>query len=306
MRRKIAVIGAGNVGSTLALYLAQKELGDIVLVDIVEGVPQGKALDIRQAAPVFGFDVNVTGHNDYSAIQGSDLVVVTAGLARKPGMSRLDLLLKNAEIVKGITASIVQYAPNAIVILVSNPVDVMTYHCLKLSGFSPKKVLGQAGVLDSARYAAFIADYLNVSVKDISPMVLGGHGDEMVPLPKQTTVSGISVDKLIPADKLSAINERTRKGGAEIVELLKTGSAYYAPAAATCAMVESILLDQNRILHCSVLLNGEYGIKDVCVGVPAKLGNNGLEEIIKLDLSAEELSALQKSAGIYKESIVQL
>jgi len=306
MRKKITVIGAGNVGATCALYLAQMELGDIVLVDIAEGIPQGKALDIQEAAPVFGYDVTITGSNDYSQVKDSDIVVITAGLARKPGMDRLDLLKKNASIIKGITENVVKVAPKAILILVSNPVDVLTYHALKVSGFPSQQVIGQAGVLDSSRFAAFIAEELNVSVKDITPMVLGGHGDSMVPLPKYTTVSGIPVDQLIPKSRLDALIDRARKGGAEIVGLLKTGSAYYAPAAATCAMVEAIVKDTKRVLPCCTLLQGEYGINDVCVGVPVKLGSKGLEEIMPLELSAEETKALQQSASIYKESIRQL
>jgi len=306
MRKKISVIGAGNVGATCALYLAQKELGDVVLLDVVEGVPQGKALDILQSAPVFGFDVKVTGTNDYADIKDSDVVVITAGLARKPGMDRLDLLQKNASIIKGVMDNLVSVCPNAIVIIVSNPVDVMTYYALKVSGFSPQKVLGQAGVLDSSRFATFIAEELGVSVKDITPLVLGGHGGSMVPLPEYTTVSGIPVSKLIDKDKLDKLIEHAREGGAEIVGLLKTGSAYYAPAASTCAMVEAILKDTKRVLPCSVLLDGAYGIKDVCVGVPVKLGSNGVEKILELPLSSDELDALKKSAEVYRESIADL
>lgn len=306
MRKKISVIGAGNVGATCALYLAQKELGDVVLLDVVEGVPQGKALDILQSAPVFGFDVKVTGTNDYADIKDSDVVVITAGLARKPGMDRLDLLQKNASIIKEVMDNLVRVCPNAIVILVSNPVDVMTYYALKVSQFPPQRIIGQAGVLDSSRFATFIAEELGVSVKDITPLVLGGHGGSMVPLPEYTTVSGIPVSKLIPKDRLDKLIERAREGGAEIVGLLKTGSAYYAPAASTCAMVEAILKDTKRVLPCSVLLDGAYGIKDVCVGVPVKLGSNGVEKILELPLSSDELDALKKSAEVYRESIADL
>ncbi|MFH1428339.1 MAG: malate dehydrogenase [Candidatus Margulisiibacteriota bacterium] len=306
MQNKITVIGAGNVGATLAQYIAMRELGDVVLFDIVEGLPQGKALDIAQAAPVFGFDSKVIGTNDYSDIAGSSIVAVTAGLARKPGMDRLDLLRKNADIISGVVDNIVKYAPQAMIIVVSNPVDIMTQLALEKSGFGPKRVFGQAGVLDSARFAAFIAEELNVSVKDITPMVLGGHGDSMVPITACTTVSGISVDKLIPAKRLEEIIDRTCKGGAEIVGLLKTGSAYYAPAASTCAMIEAVVKDTKRILPCSVYLNGHYGISDVCVGVPVKLGAAGVEEIIELELSTEEKTALQKSAAVYQENYAEV
>ena len=306
MRKKIAVIGAGNVGATCALYLAQKELGDIVLLDVMEGIPQGKALDILQSAPVFGFDVNVTGTNDYNDIKDSDVVVITAGLARKPGMDRLDLLQKNAAIIKEVMDNLGRVCPNAIVIVVSNPVDVMTYYALKVSKFSAKRLIGQAGVLDSSRFASFIAEELGVSIKDITPLVLGGHGDTMVPLTDYTTVSGIPVSKLIKKEKLDKLVARARDGGAEIVNLLKTGSAYYAPAASTCAMVEAVIKDTKRVLPSAVLLNGEYGIKDVCVGVPVKLGAGGVEQILELSLSADELGSLQRSAGVYQASIADL
>jgi malate dehydrogenase len=267
---------------------------------------KGKALDITQAAPVFGFHAKVTGTSDYAQIQGSDVVVVTAGLARKPGMSRLDLLLKNAEIIKGISRNIVDHAPESIVIVVTNPVDVMTYHLWNVSGLPSHRVIGQAGILDSSRYSAFLAESLQCSVKDITPLVLGGHGDEMVPLPGYTTVCGVPVNKLLPEDHLATLGTRTQKGGAEIVELLQTGSAYYAPAASTYAMVEAVIHDSGRVLPCSVLLTGEYGLKDVCVGVPVKLGAKGIREILEIPLSPADQAALTASAAVYRNSIDQL
>lgn len=290
----------------MALLLAAEKLGDLVLVDVAEGLPQGKALDLQQSLAVLGGDLKITGSNDLSAIDRSSIVVVTAGLARKPGMSREDLLTKNTEIIGGVTEAIVRYAPLSIVIVVSNPVDVMTYHALKLSGFPKQRVIGQAGVLDSARFASFIAEELNVSVSDITPMVLGGHGDSMVPLPRYTTVSGVPVDQLMSKERLAALIERTRNGGAEIVNLLKTGSAYVAPAAATAAMVEAIVRDTHRVLPCSVLLEGEYGISDVCVGVPVKLTAAGAESILELELTSEERAALKQSAAIYRRTIKEI
>jgi len=305
-RKKITVVGAGNVGATTALYLAQKELGDIYLVDVVEGVPQGKALDIMQTRPIQNFDVNVVGSNDYAITKDSDIYVVTAGLARKPGMDRLDLLKKNAEIITGITEQIKKYSPNAIIIMVSNPIDVMVYLAYKVSGFPAHRVIGQAGVLDSARFAYFIAEKLNVSVRDISPMVLGGHGGTMVPIARYTTVNGVPLTDLLSASEIEPLIQRTRDGGAEIVNLLKTGSAYYAPAAATTAMVEAIVRDQKRIMPCSVLLSGQYGIKDVFVGAPVLLGAKGIEEIKELKLTSEELTALKSSSQVYVKSIAEL
>ncbi len=305
-RKKITVVGAGNVGATTALYLAQKELGDIYLVDVVEGVPQGKALDIMQTRPIQNFDVNVIGSNDYAITKDSDIYVVTAGLARKPGMDRLDLLKKNAEIITGITEQIKKYSPNAIIIMVSNPIDVMVYLAYKVSGFPAHRVIGQAGVLDSARFAYFIAEKLNVSVRDISPMVLGGHGGTMVPVARYTTVNGVPLTDLLSAAEIEPLIQRTRDGGAEIVNLLKTGSAYYAPAAATTAMVEAIVRDQKRIMPCSVLLSGQYGIKDVFVGAPVLLGAKGIEEIKELKLTSEELTALKSSSQVYVKSIAEL
>lgn len=304
--KKVSIIGTGNVGATTALLVAERELADVALVDIVEGVPQGKGLDMSEAAPVVGFDAKVKGTNDYSEIEGSDVVVVTAGFPRKPGMSRLDLLQKNAAVVGDVSRNIATYAPDAIVIMVTNPVDVMTYHAWKVTGFPCNRVMGQAGVLDSARFAAFIAMELGVSVEDIFATVLGGHGDEMVPLPGYTTVSGISITELLPSETIDRLIERTRKGGSEIVGLLKTGSAFYAPAAAVTQMVEAILKDKKRILPCSAHLDGEYGIDDVYIGVPVKLGANGVEEIIELNLTDTDLAALQASAKIYKEGIASL
>ncbi len=307
MNKKVSIIGAGNVGATTALLVAQKELTDeIVLMDVIEGLAEGKALDISQSAPVEGFNANVVGTSDYSKISDSDLVIVTAGLTRKPGMSRLDLLNKNAEIIKEIILNIVKYAPNSIIIMVTNPVDVMTYHAWKVSGFGSQKVLGQAGILDTARFCYFIAQNLKISTKNISAIILGGHGDSMVPLPRYTTVSGIPITELMDEDIINRLIECTQKGGGEIVELLKTGSAFYAPAASTVQMAESILKDQKQILPCSVYLEGQYGISDIYIGVPARLGLNGVEDIIKLKLTNAELTALQNSAKIYKQKIQEI
>ncbi len=306
MRPKVSIIGGGFVGATAAFQVAQKELADVVLVDIVEGMPQGKALDMMEASPIEGYDCTITGTNSYEDIAGSHIIIVTAGLPRKPGMTRLDLLKKNAAIVEDVTANIAKFAPDSMILTVTNPLDVMTYHTLKISGFPANRVFGQAGVLDSSRFSCFIALELKVSVKDISAMVLGGHGDSMVPLPRYTTVSGVPVTKLLSKDKIDALVERTRKAGTEIVSLLKTGSAYYAPAASAVAMAEAVLRDSKRVLPASVYLRGEYGLEDVCVGVPVKLGSNGVEEIVELDLLDEELEALHRSAAIYKESIKQL
>ncbi|SVC41336.1 uncharacterized protein METZ01_LOCUS294190 [marine metagenome] len=303
---KIGVVGAGNVGATAALYAAQLELGDVILVDIVDGVPQGKALDMLEAGPVLGYDSTIVGSNDFAALEGSDIVVVTAGLARKPGMDRLDLLKKNAEIITSVTDNVVKYAPDSQILMVSNPLDVMTYIALKTSGFGRKRVYGQAGVLDCARYRSFIAMELGVSMEDTSAMILGGHGDTMVPIPRYTTISGIPITELISQDRIDAIVQRTRDGGAEIVNYLKTGSAYYAPAAAVIQMVESMLKGKNRIVPASVMLEGEYGLDNVCVGVPVKLGSNGIEEIIQLNLTDEEREALHASATVYQKSLEEL
>ena len=302
MRKKVSVIGAGNVGATCAFLVAQKDLADVILVDILEGVPQGKALDMAQASSLEGFNSKVVGTNDYSRIKDSDVVVITAGLARKPGMSREDLLLKNAKIIKEVSLKIARYAPNSIILMVSNPLDVMTYLTYHVSGFPASRVLGQAGALDSARFRYFVAEGLGISIKDVSAMVLGGHGDSMVPLPRYTTVSGISILELLPREKIEGIIERTKNGGAEIVSLLKTGSAFYSPASSACFMTEAILKDSKQILPASAYLNGQYGIKDLYIGVPIKLGRNGVEEIIELSLKDEELSLLQSSAKIYKEA----
>jgi len=306
MEKKITVVGAGNVGSTCALFLAQQQLGDVVMIDVLEGVAIGKGLDIAQCGGLLGFAGKVIGTNDYTDTAHSDIVVVTAGLARKPGMDRLDLLKKNAGIVAEIAENIKKYSPNAIIIMVTNPIDVMVYHAFKISGFPKNRVIGQAGVLDSARYACFIAMELAISPREVRAMVLGGHGDSMVPLPSFSTVSGIPITQLIPADRIGAINQRTRVGGGEIVKLLGTGSAYYAPAAATVKMVESIVNDANDILPCSCYLEGEYGIHNLFVGVPAMLGKNGVTRVVELDLKPEDRAALLDSAEIYRKSIAEL
>lgn len=287
-RAKITVIGAGNVGATCAHWAASKELGDIVLVDIVEGMPQGKALDLYEASPVEGFDAKITGSNDYEATAGSDIVVITSGVARKPGMSRDDLLQTNVKIVADVTKAAVEKSPNAILVIVSNPLDAMVYTAAKVSGFPSERVVGQAGVLDVARYKSFIAEEIGCSVEDISALLMGGHGDDMVPLPRYTTVSGIPVTQLIPAGKLEDIVTRTRNGGAEIVGLLKTGSAYYAPSAATIAMVESIVRDKKRVLPCAAFCDKEYDVGGYYVGVPCILGKTGVEKVIVVELDEKE------------------
>jgi len=303
MRKKVTVIGAGNVGATCAHRLADKQLGDVVLIDILEGVPQGKALDLLEAGPIEGYDVRVKGTNDYADTANSDVVVMTAGFPRKPGMSRDDLLKKNYEVVKSTIEKVVKVSPEAILILVTNPLDAMAQTALRVSGFSKNRVIGMAGILDTARYRTFIAEALNVSVQNVQGFVLGGHGDTMVPVPRYTTVAGIPVGELMPKDKLDAIIERTRKGGGEIVSYLKTGSAFYAPSAAAVEMVEAIFYDRKKILPCAAYLEGEYGINGLYVGVPVKLGKNGIEEIIQIKLSAEEQAALQKSADSVKELV---
>jgi len=297
MVNKISVIGAGNVGATTAQRLAEKELAQqVVMVDVAEGIPQGKGLDQWESAPIEGFDTRVIGTNGYDETAGSDVVVITAGIARKPGMSRDDLLNTNAGIVKQVAEQIKRTSPNAILVMVSNPLDVMAYVALKVTGFPRERVLGMAGVLDTARYRSFIAEALDVSVRDIQAMVLGGHGDTMVPLVSYTAVSGIPVTQLLDRAKLDAIVERTRTGGAEIVKYLKTGSAYYAPSAAAVQMCEAIVLDQQRILPCAAWLKGEYGMSDLFLGVPCKLGRKGLEAIIEVELTKDERAALAKSA----------
>jgi malate dehydrogenase len=298
---KITVIGGGNVGATTAQRLAEKELGDVVLVDIVEDMPQGKALDLMQSGPVYGYDTLVTGSNNYEPTAGSDVVVITSGIPRKPGMSRDDLLKTNAGIVQSVTQQIAKTSPNAILIIVSNPLDAMTYVAHKVSGFPAERVIGMAGVLDSARFRTFLAMELGCSVEDVHATVLGGHGDTMVPVLGYSTVAGIPVGQLIPKDRLDAIVQRTRDGGAEIVKLLKTGSAFYAPSASSVEMVESILKDKKRILPSAVLANGEYGIKGLFVGLPAVLGSRGVEKVITMKLNAEEQAALDKSAAAVKE-----
>jgi malate dehydrogenase len=304
MLNKITVVGAGNVGATAAQRLAEKALArTVVLVDVIEGVPQGKALDQGQSAPIEGFDTRVVGANEYGPAAGSELVVVTAGIARKPGMSRDDLVRTNADIVRQVAQQIKQHCPSAIVVMVSNPLDVMCWVTKAVTGFPRERVLGMAGVLDTARYRAFLAEALDVSVEDIQAMVLGGHGDTMVPLVSYTTVSGIPVAQLLSKATLDKIVERTRNGGAEIVSYLKTGSAYYAPSAAVVQMVKAIVLDKKRVLPCAAWLEGEYGLSGVYCGVPCKLGRTGLEKILEVKLSPEEQTALKKSADAVKETM---
>lgn len=300
-RKKITVVGAGNVGATTAQRLMEKEIGDVVLVDIVEDMPQGKGLDMAQAGTIYGYDSIITGTNSFDETSNSDIVVITSGMPRKPGMSRDDLLKINAEIVKSVTEKVVAKSPEAIIIIVSNPLDAMTYIAYKVSKFSAKRVIGMAGVLDAARMAAFIAMELDVSVENVNAFVLGGHGDSMVPSKRYTTVAGIPVHEMIPKDRLEAIIQRTRDGGAEIVKLLKTGSAFYAPSAAVTEMVESILKDKKKILPCAALCSGQYGINDLFVGVPVKLGANGVEDIIEIGLDVDESAALKNSASAVKE-----
>jgi malate dehydrogenase len=302
MLNTITVVGAGNVGAMSAQRLAEKGLArQVVLVDVIEGVPQGKALDLAESAPIEGFDTRLVGSNDYAASEGSDIVVITAGIARKPGMSRDDLLNTNAGIVKQVAEHVKRSSPNAIVLVVSNPLDVMSWVALQVTGFPRERVLGMAGVLDTARYRAFLAEALGVSVRDIQAMVLGGHGDTMVPLLSYTTVSGIPVSQLLDPAKLQAIIARTRSGGAEIVSLLKTGSAFYAPSAAVVQMCEAIALDQHRVLPCAAWLDGEYGQRGVFLGVPCRLGRGGLEQILEVQLTDDERAALTKSADAVRE-----
>jgi malate dehydrogenase len=303
MTKKITVVGAGNVGANCALRIAEKALGDVVLVDIVEGVPQGKALDLLQSGPVQGYEVNITGANDYEPTAGSDIVVITAGLARKPGMSRDDLLLANYEVVKSATEQAARHSPNAILVLVTNPLDAMCWTALKVSNFPRERVVGMAGVLDTARFRTFIAHELNVAMSNVTAMVLGGHGDTMVPIVRLSSVSGIPLTELLDAPTLSRLVDRARNGGAEIVKYLKTGSAYYAPSAAAIEMVESILKDQKKVLPCAAYLEGEYGYQDVYVGVPVKLGAGGVEKIYELKLQPDEKAALDKSAASVRELI---
>jgi malate dehydrogenase len=303
MRNKITVVGGGNVGASAAVNLAMKELGDVVLVDVVEGVPQGKGLDMAQMGPIEGYDVQVTGANDYEPTANSDVVIITAGLARKPGMSRDDLLFANYEVVKSVTENVAKHSPNAILVLVTNPLDAMCTVAHHVSKFPKNRVVGMAGVLDSARFRTFIARELSVSVENVTAVVLGGHGDTMVPVVRLSSVSGIPLTELIEPARLDAIVDRTRNGGAEIVKYLKTGSAYYAPSAAAVEMTESILKDKKKVLPCAALLEGEYGIKGLFVGVPVKLGAKGIEKIYEIKLNADEKAALAKSAGAVQELV---
>ncbi len=303
MRKKVTVVGAGNVGANCALRVAEKELADVVLVDIVEGVPQGKALDLLQSGPVQGYDILVTGANDYEQTANSDLVILTAGFPRKPGMSRDDLLMANYEIVRAATEQAARYSPNAILIVVTNPLDAMCWTALKVSKFGKNRVIGMAGVLDTARFRAFIARELQVSVENVTAMVLGGHGDTMVPLVRFTNVSGIPISELLDAAAIDRLVERTRNGGAEIVKFLKTGSAFYAPSAAAVEMAESILRDKKKVLPCAAYLEGEYGIDGLFVGVPVKLGSRGIEKIYEIRLTAEEEAQLKKSAAAVQELV---
>ncbi len=301
MDKKVTVVGAGNVGATAAQRLAEKELCDVVLVDIIEGVPQGKSLDLTEAAPIEKHDARLTGTNTYEATAGSDIIIITAGIPRKPGMSRDDLLGTNAGIMRKVTEQVAKLSPDAVIIIVSNPLDAMCHVAFDASGFPKERVMGMAGVLDSARFRAFIAMELNVSVENTHAFVLGGHGDTMVPLPRYSTVAGIPITELLPQDRIDAIVERTRTGGAEIVSLLKTGSAYYAPASAAVEMAESILKDKKKILPCAALLKGEYGIEDLFIGVPVKLGAAGIEEVIQIKLTGDEQAALNRSAAAVQE-----
>lgn len=296
MSRKVSVVGGGNVGASAIMYLAEKHLADLVLVDVVEGLPQGKSMDLSHASAYRKYDVTITGSNDYSPIKGSDVVVITAGLPRKPGMSRSDLLEMNAKIVSAVCEQVVRHAPEAVVVIVSNPLDVMCWVAMKVTGFPRERVIGMAGVLDTCRFRYFIAEELGVVPTDVSAMVLGGHGDSMMPLPRYSTVSGIPITELIPEEKIATMVTRAAKGGGEIVELLKTGSAFYAPAASAVEMVEALLTDSKRVLPCSVYLQGEYGIDGVFVGVPVRLGRKGIDKLYELKLEPAELEGLQKSA----------
>lgn len=303
MRKKVTVVGAGNVGANCALRIADKELADVVLVDVVEGVPQGKGLDLLQSGPVQGYDVSVTGANDYEPTANSDVVVITAGFPRKPGMSRDDLLLANYDVVRTATEQAVKYSPNCILILVTNPLDAMCWTAHHVSKFPNHRIIGMAGVLDTARYRTFIAQELQVSVENVTAMVLGGHGDTMVPLVRLTSVSGIPLTELMDEQTIAKLVQRTRDGGAEIVKYLKTGSAYYAPSAATVEMVESILKDKKKVLPCAARLDGEYGVNGLFVGVPCKLGSKGIEKIYELKLTPEEQSQLARSTSAVQELV---
>jgi malate dehydrogenase len=306
MIHRVTVVGAGNVGATTAQRLAEKQIADVVLIDIIEGVPQGKALDLAEAAPVEKHDARLIGTNDYEAVTGSDVVVITAGLPRKPGMSRSDLLATNAQIMKQVVEQVKARAPEAILIIVSNPLDAMCHVAYSVSGFPPERVIGMAGVLDSARFRRFIADELNVSVENTHAFVLGGHGATMVPLPRYSTVAGIPITELLDAETIERLVHRTRFGGAEIVELLKTGSAFYAPASSAVEMCQAILFDKKKILPCAALLKGQYGCHDLFIGVPVKLGRAGVEQVIEIDLLPAEAEALKKSAAAVQELVDEL
>ena len=305
-RRKVTIIGAGNVGATTAEQIVAAGLADVVLIDIVEGLPQGKALDLNEAAPVVGYDVQVSGTNDYADTADSKVIVVTSGLARQPGMSRDDLMAKNAGIVGSVVREAAAVSPDAIIVVVTNPLDAMCHVALTASGFPPERVVGMAGVLDSARFRSFISDELQVSVRDIRGFVLGGHGDTMVPLPRYSTVGGVPITELMSAERIEALVERTRNGGAEVVALLKTGSAYYAPAASVVEMIEAILRDRRRVLPCAAYLRGEYGIEGLFVGVPVVLGNGGVEKVIEIALTDDERAAFHRSADSVRELLAKL
>ena len=301
-RKKISVIGAGNVGATAAFLIAQKQLGDVVMVDIVDGVPQGKALDMAQAGPVEMFDAKLTGSIGYEETADSDVVIITSGSPRKPGMTREDLLNTNAQIVASVAENVVKHSPNTVIVMLTNPLDIMTYHAWKVSGFPAERVVGQAGILDSARFRTFISMELDVSVEDITAMVMGGHGDTMVPLPRYTTVGGIPITQLISTQRIDEISDRTRNGGGEIVELLKV-SGYYAAGASLAQMAEAIVLDKKRLIPCSAHLTGQYGIDNLYIGVPIILGADGIEKIVEIELSSEEIDSLHRSAATYREGI---
>lgn len=303
MRTKITVVGAGNVGATAAQRLAERDYADVVLIDILEGVPQGKALDLLESGPVQGYDSLITGTNNYEDTADSSVVMITSGIPRKPGMSRDDLVLTNAKVIRSVTEQVVRYSPQCILVMMTNPLDAMCHVAMEVSGFSRERIIGQAGVLDSARFRTFIAQELDVSIEDVTAFVLGGHGDTMVPLPRYSTVAGIPITELLPQERINAIVQRTRDGGAEIVGLLKTGSAFYAPSAAMISMVNSIVLDKKRVLPCAAYLTGEYGINGLFVGVPVKLGSRGIEEIIQIRLTSEEQVALEKSAQAVHELV---
>ena len=305
-RNKISVIGAGNVGATVAHKVAEMEIGDVVMVDIIDGLPQGKGLDLLESSPIEGFDSKIAGTIGYEETAHSDVVIITSGVARKPGMSREDLLDTNKKIIESVVGKVVANSPNAILIMVANPLDTMTYLALRRCGFPKNRVMGMAGILDTARLKTFISMELDVSIEDIQAVILGGHGDEMVPLPRYTTVSGIPIPQLLPEEAIDRLVERTRKGGGEIVSFLKTGSAYYAPGAAVAQMVETILKDKKRILPCCAYLEGEYGLSDICFGVPVKLGANGVEKVIELELNAEEKELVSESAESVRKSIAAL